>query len=129
MNSTGTDTDRRYMELALSLAKKGLGTTSPNPMVGAVIVRDGEIVGRGFHRKAGDDHAEITALREAGERASGATLYVTLEPCCHFGKTPPCTESIIKSGIRRVVAAMSDPNPLVCGGGFTSLRQHETSFG
>ena len=131
MNSTGTDTDRRYMELALSLAEKGLGTTSPNPMVGAVIVRDGEIIGRGFHRKAGDDHAEITALREAGERARGATLYITLEPCCHYGKTPPCTESIIKSGIRRVVAAMSDPNPLVCGGGFTRLRQRhiETESG
>jgi diaminohydroxyphosphoribosylaminopyrimidine deaminase / 5-amino-6-(5-phosphoribosylamino)uracil reductase len=124
MHSTGTDTDRRYMELALSLAEKGRGHTSPNPMVGAVIVLDGEIVGQGFHRKAGDDHAEIMALREAGECARGATLYVTLEPCCHFGKTPPCSESIIKNGIKRVVAAMTDPNPLVCGGGFTSLHRH-----
>ena len=131
MNSAGADIDRHYMEIALSLAEKGRGTTSPNPMVGAVIVRNGEIVGQGFHCKPGGDHAEIAALKEAGDRARGATLYVTLEPCCHYGKTPPCTESIIKGGIRRVVFAMTDPNPLVCGAGSTRLREHniETESG
>jgi diaminohydroxyphosphoribosylaminopyrimidine deaminase / 5-amino-6-(5-phosphoribosylamino)uracil reductase len=124
MDSSISEADRLYMKMALSLAEKGRGTTSPNPMVGAIIVREGEIIGKGFHLRTGGDHAEIVALKEAGDRANGATLYVTLEPCCHYGKTPPCTDAIVKSGIKRVIFAMLDPNPLVCGGGFESLRQH-----
>lgn len=116
------ETDKHYMSMALSLAEKGRGKTSPNPMVGAVVVRDDMIVGQGYHQKAGEDHAEVIALREAGEAARGATLYVTLEPCCHNGKTPPCTHAICKSGIRRVVAAMMDENPLVCGEGIACLQ-------
>ena len=110
------------MHMAIELAERAHGQTSPNPMVGAVIVRGDEIVGQGYHQKAGTPHAEVVALREAGERARGATLYINLEPCCHQGKTPPCTESIIKAGIARVVAAMVDPNPLVSGAGFRRLR-------
>ncbi len=121
--SVPSDMDRDYMELALSLAERGRGATSPNPMVGAVVVRDGAVVGRGWHERAGGDHAEVGALREAGDKAIGATLYVTMEPCCHFGKTPPCTDAIIRSGVSRVVAAMTDPNPRVCGGGFFSLAE------
>ncbi len=116
------DDDIRFMSQALSLAEKGRGTTSPNPMVGSVVVKDGRIIGSGFHQYHGGDHAEVIALREAGDSARGATLYVTLEPCCHYGKTPPCTKAILKSGISRVVIAMSDPNPLVCGGGITILE-------
>lgn len=111
------------MRRALDLARQGLGRTSPNPAVGAVIVRDGRVVGEGYHRQAGTPHAEVHALQAAGEAARGATLYVTLEPCCHYGRTPPCTEAIIAAGIRRVVAAMADPNPKVAGGGFRALRQ------
>jgi len=118
------ETDKHFMSLALDLAEEGRGITSPNPMVGALVVRDGQIVGKGYHRKAGSDHAEIIALREASENARGATMYVTMEPCCHHGKTPPCTEAIIKSGITRVVSAMVDVNPLVFGGGFSSLQQN-----
>ncbi len=117
------DLDREYMELALSLAERGRGSTSPNPLVGAIVVRDGTVVGSGWHERAGSDHAEITALREAGSKAIGATLYVTMEPCCHFGKTPPCTDAVIRSGVSRVVAAMTDPNPRVCGGGFFRLAE------
>ncbi len=87
-----SDADRDFMELALSLAERGRGSTSPNPMVGAVVVRDGAVFGRGWYERAGGDHAEVAALREAGDKAIGATLYVTMEPCCHFGKTPPCIE-------------------------------------
>lgn len=115
--------DIQYMRRALELARLGLGRTSPNPAVGAVIVRDGRVVGEGYHQKAGTPHAEIHALRAAGEAARGATLYVTLEPCCHYGRTPPCTEAIKGAGIRRVVAAMADPNPKVAGGGFQDLRR------
>ncbi|MDN5344971.1 MAG: diaminohydroxyphosphoribosylaminopyrimidine deaminase [Clostridia bacterium] len=115
--------DTVYMRRALDLARQGLGRTSPNPVVGAVIVRDGRVVGEGYHQKAGTPHAEIHALQAAGEAARGATLYVTLEPCCHYGRTPPCTEAIIAAGIRRVVAAMADPNPRVAGGGIQALRQ------
>lgn len=122
------ENDRDYMLLALSLAERGRGATSPNPMVGAVVVRDGVIVGRGYHIRAGEDHAEVIALREAGERAKRATLYVTLEPCCHHGKTPPCSDAVIRGGITRVVAAMTDPNPKVCGGGFERLRQNGIEF-
>lgn len=110
------------MEHALDLARKGVGLASPNPTVGCVIVKDGAIVGAGFHQYAWRDHAEIVALKQAGEKARGATLYVTLEPCNHSGRTGPCTEAIIAGGILRVVAAMEDPNPKTRGGGFARLR-------
>jgi len=106
-----------YMELALAEAKKGLGRTSPNPAVGAVIVKEGRIVGKGYHKKAGTPHAEINAIVDAGAYTTGATLYVTLEPCNHTGRTPPCTEAILRSGIAKVVIGMADPNPQVAGGG------------
>ena len=102
MNS---ETDIHFMTLALDLAEKGHGLVSPNPMVGAVVVSDGEIVGRGYHIKAGSSHAEIIAINEAGDRCRGATIYVNMEPCCHFGKTPPCTDAIINSGISKVVSS------------------------
>ena len=112
------------MTLALRLAAKGQGTTSPNPMVGALVVRQGKIIGRGFHLRPGTPHAEILALQQAGKGARGATLYVTLEPCCHLGKrTPPCVPEILRSGIRRVVMAMQDPNPSVKGKGAAALRR------
>ena len=104
--------DERFMNLAIRLALKGQGRVSPNPMVGAVIVKQGKIIGRGFHHRSGRAHAEINALRQAGRRARGATLYLSLEPCHSFGKTPPCTDAIIKSGIKRVVVAARDQNPL-----------------
>ncbi len=110
------------MEHALALARKGIGLTSPNPHVGCVIVRDGQIVGEGFHQYEWRDHAEIVALKSAGEKARGATLYVNLEPCNHTGRTGPCTEAIIAAGVRRVVAAMQDPNPATSGRGFERLR-------
>ena len=105
------------MQQALALAEKGRGWTSPNPMVGAVVVNDGRIVGRGYHQRAGGPHAEVHAIDDAGAMANGATIYVTLEPCNHFGRTPPCTRKILDAGIRRVVVAMTDPNPGVTGGG------------
>ncbi|MGD0199649.1 MAG: bifunctional diaminohydroxyphosphoribosylaminopyrimidine deaminase/5-amino-6-(5-phosphoribosylamino)uracil reductase RibD [Bryobacteraceae bacterium] len=111
-----------YMRQALDLARQGLGRTSPNPAVGAVLVRDGEIVGRGFHTYAGREHAEALALEQAGEKARGATLYINLEPCCHAGRTGPCVEALIEAGVARVVAAMEDPNPRVAGQGFGRLR-------
>lgn len=114
--------DEHYMELALELAEKGRGWTSPNPMVGAVVVKDGRIVGRGYHERAGGPHAEVNAIDDAGDQAGGATIYVTLEPCNHFGRTPPCTHKIIDAGIRRVVVAMPDPNPDVTGGGNAYLQ-------
>lgn len=110
------------MARALALAARGLDTTAPNPRVGCVLVRDGEIVGEGWHRRAGEAHAEIHALEQAGERARGATAYVTLEPCSHFGRTPPCADALIAAGVARVVAAMEDPNPLVAGRGMARLR-------
>lgn len=116
------DADERYMWLAMDLAAKGIGETSPNPVVGAVIVKDGEVVSTGYHQRAGGPHAEVIALDSAGEAARGATLYVTLEPCSYTGRTPPCVDKIIESGIRKVVAAMGDPNPLVNGLGFEKLR-------
>ena len=114
-------TNETFMKRALALA--GRGRTSPNPMVGAIVVRDGKIVGEGFHPKAGDPHAEVFALNAAGSLAKGADLYVTLEPCCHQGKTPPCTDAVIQSGIKRVFAAMVDPNPEVGGKGIEILRK------
>jgi len=110
------------MARALRLARRGLFTTDPNPRVGCVLVRAGEIVGEGYHRRAGEPHAEHTALAVAGERARGATTYVTLEPCCHQGKTPPCTEGLLAAGVRRLVTAMVDPNPLVAGRGLETLK-------
>src|SRR5260370_1220669 len=110
------------MQHALALARKGAGLASPNPMVGCVIVREGQIVGEGFHQYEWRDHAEIVALKSAGDKAHGATLYVTLEPCNHTGRTGPCSEAIIAAGIQRVVAAMEDPNPVNSGRGFERLR-------
>lgn len=107
---------------ALELAARGQGRVEPNPMVGCVIVKNGRVVGEGFHRRYGGPHAEINALKQAAGRARGATMYVTLEPCCHFGKTPPCTDAVMASGLRRVVAAMPDPNPKVSGKGLARLR-------
>ena len=112
--------DELYMRQALALACLAEGDTSPNPMVGAVIVSaDGEVVGEGYHHKAGQPHAEINALKEAKKLARGGTIYVTLEPCSHFGRTGPCCEAIIAAGLKRVVAAVEDPNPKVAGNGFT----------
>jgi len=111
------------MRMALGLARKGRGRTTPNPMVGAVVVRGKAAVGKGYHRRAGEPHAEVLALRQAGKKAKGATLYLNLEPCDHFGKTPPCTQAILKAGIQRVVAGMRDPNPLVSGRGFRRLKR------
>ncbi|MBU7006630.1 bifunctional diaminohydroxyphosphoribosylaminopyrimidine deaminase/5-amino-6-(5-phosphoribosylamino)uracil reductase RibD [Phosphitispora fastidiosa] len=111
----------QHMRLALQLAERAAGRTSPNPLVGAVIVKDGQIVGQGYHKKAGTPHAEIHALREAGENARGGTLYVTLEPCSHYGRTPPCSEAVINAGIREVYVAMEDPNPLVAGRGIKQM--------
>ncbi len=116
-------TDEDYIRLALDLAASAKGEVSPNPLVGALVVKDGRIVGRGVHRYADVKHAEVLALEEAGEQARGATLYTNLEPCCHYGRTPPCTEAIIRAGIVRVVASMKDPNPQVCGRGFEALRR------
>ncbi|MCL6552942.1 MAG: bifunctional diaminohydroxyphosphoribosylaminopyrimidine deaminase/5-amino-6-(5-phosphoribosylamino)uracil reductase RibD [Firmicutes bacterium] len=114
--------DRRYMEEALALAARAAGRTSPNPMVGALVVAGGQVVGRGFHARAGEPHAELLALREAGARARGATVYVTLEPCAHQGRTGPCADALIAAGVRRVVAAMVDPDPRVRGRGLARLR-------
>ena len=115
--------DQAYMARALELARKGLYSTHPNPRVGCVIVRDGQIVGEGWHAKAGEPHAEVHALRAAGNRALGATAYVTLEPCSHFGRTPPCANALIEAGVARVVAAMQDPNPQVAGQGLARLAE------
>lgn len=117
-----SETDRRYMSRALELAQRGLYTTTPNPRVGCVLVREGDIVGEGWHARTGEAHAEVHALSAAGERAQGATAYVTLEPCAHHGRTPPCTQALIAAQITRVVAAMQDPNPLVAGRGLDALR-------
>ena len=115
------DADRRHMQSALELAADGAGWVSPNPLVGCVIAKDGEVVGRGYHQRFGGPHAEVYALREAGSRAREAVLYVTLEPCCHTGKTPPCVDAILQAQVERVVVAMRDPNPRVDGGGLSRL--------
>lgn len=113
--------DVAFMQLALDLAKQGEFTTTPNPSVGCVLVKDGKVVGKGFHAKAGEPHAEVMALREAGEKARGATAYVTLEPCSHFGRTPPCAKGLVEAGVSKVIAAMCDPNPQVAGKGLQIL--------
>ncbi len=119
---TNSAFDRQMMQYCLELARQALGKTAPNPLVGAVIVRDGQIVGRGFHPRAGEPHAEVFALREAGELARGATIYVNLEPCSHYGRTPPCADALINAGVAKVVVGMVDPNPKVAGSGIARLR-------
>ena len=125
--------DQHFMGMAIQLAKKGLGAVEPNPMVGCVLVRDGEVIGKGYHQKFGGPHAEVEALRslESTKQASGVTAYVSLEPCCHHGKTPPCAEALIDAGVSRVVVAMTDPFPKVSGGGLSLLRSAgiETTVG
>ncbi|MCX5779870.1 MAG: bifunctional diaminohydroxyphosphoribosylaminopyrimidine deaminase/5-amino-6-(5-phosphoribosylamino)uracil reductase RibD, partial [Firmicutes bacterium] len=118
-----TNEDQYYMQRALELAARSIGRTSPNPMVGAVIVKNGQIIGEGYHEQAGTPHAEVHALSAAGERSVGATLYVSLEPCSHFGRTPPCVDAVIAAGIIRTVVAVQDPNPMVAGQGINKLRQ------
>ncbi|KEA65046.1 Diaminohydroxyphosphoribosylaminopyrimidine deaminase [Marinobacterium lacunae] len=118
-----TSLDHQFMGRAIVLARRGLFTTDPNPRVGCVLVRDGEIVGEGYHVRAGEGHAEVNALREAGDNARGATAYVTLEPCSHFGRTPPCADTLVSAGVARMVCAMVDPNPSVAGRGIERLRQ------
>ncbi|MEH0714683.1 bifunctional diaminohydroxyphosphoribosylaminopyrimidine deaminase/5-amino-6-(5-phosphoribosylamino)uracil reductase RibD [Vibrio owensii] len=122
LSSEFTPQDFEMMSRALKLAKRGIYTTAPNPNVGCVIVRDGEIVGEGHHHRTGEPHAEVYAMRMAGDKAEGATAYVTLEPCSHYGRTPPCAEGLIKAKVARVVCAMEDPNPKVAGRGFQMLR-------
>ena len=121
MNEPFSPQDVAFMQLALDLAKRGEFTTTPNPSVGCVLVKDGKVVGKGFHAKAGEPHAEVMALREAGENARGATAYVTLEPCSHFGRTPPCAKGLVEAGVSKVIAAMCDPNPQVAGKGLQIL--------
>lgn len=120
---TGTEFDRRMMHRCLELAQQAAGQTAPNPMVGAVVVVNGEVVGEGFHPQAGQPHAEVFALQAAREQARGATLYVNLEPCNHYGRTPPCTEAVVQAGIARVVVGMVDPDPRVSGGGIDRLQK------
>ena len=122
MAETFTAADHAHMAEALRLAEQGLYTTDPNPRVGCVIVKGGKVVGRGFHHKAGEAHAEVLALRDAGAQARGAAVYTTLEPCVHFGRTGPCADTLIAAGVARVIAAMQDPNPLVAGKGFAKLQ-------
>lgn len=114
--------DHAFMARAIRLARLGLYTADPNPRVGCILIRDGEVVGEGWHRRAGEPHAERNAIAAAGDRARGATAYVTLEPCCHQGKTPPCTDALLEAGVKGVVVAMADPNPLVAGKGLDALR-------
>jgi diaminohydroxyphosphoribosylaminopyrimidine deaminase / 5-amino-6-(5-phosphoribosylamino)uracil reductase len=118
-----TEFDREMMQKCLTLARQAWGKTAPNPLVGAVVVQDGQIIGQGFHPGAGQPHAEVFALREAGDRAKGATIYVSLEPCNHYGRTPPCAAAVVAAGIQKVVIGMVDPNPLVAGGGIATLER------
>lgn len=122
LNTLFTDLDRQYMSQAIELAKKGLYTTSPNPRVGCVLVNNQQVVGEGFHLKAGSAHAEVNAIAQAGDKAKGSTAYVTLEPCSYIGRTPPCANALINAGIVKVITAMVDPNPLVSGNGLTMLE-------
>src|SRR5262245_44681221 len=117
------DPDELWMARALELAEAGRGYVEPNPLVGAVVAANGRAVGEGWHQRYGGPHAEVIALAAAGDLARGATLYVTLEPCCHHGKTPPCTDAVLRAGVRRVVAALADPFPAVAGKGAALLRQ------
>ncbi len=117
------DKDYKYMKRAFELAKKGEGFVSPNPLVGAVIVKDGKIIGEGYHSAFGEDHAEVMAIDSSDTSVKGADLYVNLEPCSHYGKTPPCSLKVIKSGIKRVFIANKDPNPKVAGGGIAQLKE------
>lgn len=127
MQTSFSAADSDYMAEALRLAARGLYSTDPNPRVGSVAVKDGRIVGRGFHRKAGEPHAEVLALREAGAAAQGATLYITLEPCAHHGRTPPCADAVAAAKVARLVAAMTDPNPKVAGKGFEIVHRSGTT--
>ena len=120
---------KKYMDLAIKLAEKGKGLTSPNPMVGCIVVKRGRIVGKGFHRKAGTEHAEVLALNDAGKKAINSTLYVNIEPCSHWGRTPPCTEKIVESGVREIIIGMKDPNPLVEGFRELKFRGLKTKIG
>ncbi len=120
---------KKYMDLAIKLAEKGKGSVSPNPLVGCIIVKRGRIVGKGYHRKYGEEHAEIMALKAAGKKAANATMYCSLEPCSHWGKTPPCTESIVEAGVREVVIGIEDPNPLVDGFRELKFRGIKTKIG
>ena len=120
---------KKYMELAIKLAERGKGVTSPNPMVGCIVVKRGRIVGKGFHRKAGTEHAEVLAINDAGKKAVNSTLYVNLEPCSHWGRTPPCTEKIVEAGVREVIIGMEDPNPLVDGFRELKFRGLKTKIG
>lgn len=122
ISDRASEFDRAMMQKCLELARQALGKTAPNPLVGAVVVKDGQIIGTGFHPGAGQPHAEVFALREAGEQAKGATIYVSLEPCNHYGRTPPCSEALVQAGVAKVVVGMVDPNPLVSGGGLERLR-------
>jgi diaminohydroxyphosphoribosylaminopyrimidine deaminase / 5-amino-6-(5-phosphoribosylamino)uracil reductase len=122
-----TPVDRLYLERTYELAARAVGSTSPNPLVGAVVVREGRVVGEGYHHRAGMAHGEVEALSRAGDLANGATLYVSLEPCNHHGRTPPCTEAIVRAGIRRVIAGTLDPNPKTNGGGVEHLRRHDVA--
>lgn len=117
-----TEEDRVYINMALDLAMRAYGKTHPNPHVGCVIVRDGVVVGEGYHPKAGQPHAEVFALRGAGQAARGATAYVTLEPCNHYGRTPPCSQALVEAGVARVVVGAGDPNPLVAAAGIATLQ-------
>ncbi|NQZ21099.1 MAG: bifunctional diaminohydroxyphosphoribosylaminopyrimidine deaminase/5-amino-6-(5-phosphoribosylamino)uracil reductase RibD [Colwellia sp.] len=121
--STFSPADYHFMQRAIALAKQGHYTTSPNPRVGCVLVKNGEIIAEGFHQKAGEGHAEVNALKMAGKDAQGATAYVTLEPCSHYGRTPPCAEGLINAGVKNVIVAMVDPNPKVAGNGLQKLEQ------
>ena len=116
--------DNDYMALAISLAERGRGWTNPNPVVGDVLVKEGRIIGQGWHRRCGELHAEREALKDCEESPAGATLYVTLEPCCHYGRQPPCTDAILEAGIARVAVGSLDPNPLAAGKGLEILRTH-----
>lgn len=118
-----TPEDASFMARAIELARRGLYTTDPNPRVGCVIVKDGQIIGEGWHQQAGEAHAEVLALQAAGANARGATVFVSLEPCSHHGRTPPCSQALIEAGVDRVVAAMEDPNPRVAGSGLRQLLQ------
>ena len=115
--------DEKYLKMTIALAEKGLGKVSPNPLVGTVIVKNGRIISKGYHKYCGADHAEIDAMKKAKQSLRGATLYVNLEPCAHFGRTPPCADQIIKAGIKRVIIGMKDPNPMTCGKGIRKLRK------